>query len=126
MSEKQLLFVYGTLREGASNAWRVKEANRLGLADVEGILIKVDWYPGLILGNGGRVVGDVYEVGVELLHALDAFEGIGGDQCRGEYRRVKVEGLMDGETVELWVYEWLKGVEGYEVIEGDWLKIQSG
>ena len=58
-----LIFVYGALRKGASNDWRMKDARWLGPAKVEGTLLKIDWYPGLVLGLGGWVKGEVYEIG---------------------------------------------------------------
>ena len=118
-----LIFVYGALRKGASNDWRMKDARWLGPARVEGTLLKIDWYPGLVLGLGGWVKGEVYEIGAELLKELDEFEGIGlEDERNGEYHRVKREVLLDGSPTEVWIYEWLKGLEGFEVVSsGDWL-----
>jgi|TARA_B110000879_G_scaffold189093_1_gene252283 gamma-glutamylcyclotransferase (GGCT)/AIG2-like uncharacterized protein YtfP len=118
-----LIFVYGALRKGASNDWRMKDARWLGPAKVEGTLLKIDWYPGLVLGLGGWVKGEVYEIGAELLKELDEFEGIElEDERNGEYHRVKREVLLDGSPTEVWIYEWLKGLEGFEVVSsGDWL-----
>ena len=118
-----LIFVYGALRKGASNDWRMKDARWLGPAKVEGTLLKIDWYPGLVLGLGGWVKGEVYEIGAELLKELDEFEGIElEDERNGEYHRVKREVLLDGSPTEVWIYEWLKELEGFEVVSsGDWL-----
>ena len=119
----ELIFVYGALRKGASNDWRMKGAQWLGPAEVAGTLVKIDWYPGLVLGGGSVVLGEVYEVGPELMNELDEFEGIGlEDERNGEYHRVKAEVSFEGEPLNVWIYEWLKGVEGYSVVEsGDWL-----
>lgn len=118
-----LLFVYGALRKGASNDWRMKGARWLGAAEVEGTLVKIDWYPGLVLGGDRTVKGEVYEVGPDLLKDLDEFEGIGlEDERNGEYHRIKVEVYLAGESTSVWIYEWLKGIEGYELVQsGDWL-----
>jgi len=122
--KSDLLFVYGALRKGASNDWRMAEARWLGPAEVDGILVAIDWYPGLVLGAGGKVKGEVYEIGPELLKELDAFEGIGlEDDRNGEYERVEVSVEVGGVMREVWIYQWLKGVEGYQVVEsGDWLE----
>lgn len=119
----ELIFVYGALRKGASNDWRMKGAQWLGPAEVSGTLVRVDWYPGLVLGGGSMVLGEVYKVGPELMNELDEFEGIGSeDERNGEYHRVKAEVSFKGEPLNVWIYEWLKGVEGYPVVEsGDWL-----
>ncbi|MDA7862008.1 gamma-glutamylcyclotransferase [Akkermansiaceae bacterium] len=118
-----LIFVYGALRKGASNDWRMKKARWLGPSEVEGTLLKIDWYPGLVLGSGGLVRGEVYEISAELLSELDAFEGIGlEDDRNGEYHRVRKEVSLDDTPTEVWIYEWLKGIEDYEVVaSGDWL-----
>ena len=120
-----LIFVYGALRKGASNDWRMKTARWLGPAEVEGTLVKIDWYPGLVLGSGGLVKGEVYEISPELLKELDAFEGIGlEDDRNGEYHRIKRTIEVEGTSQDVWIYEWLKGIEGYEIVEtGDWLSI---
>jgi len=119
----ELLFVYGALRKGASNDWRMKEARWIGPAEVKGTLLKIDWYPGLVLGEGGSVKGEIYEIGRELLKELDEFEGIGlDDERNGEYHRIRAEVFCNDKPMEVWIYEWLKGIAGYEVVEsGDWL-----
>ena len=120
-----LLFVYGALRKGASNDWRMKGARWLGAAGVPGTLVKIDWYPGLVLEGETPVKGEVYEVGPELLKELDEFEGIGlDDDCNGEYHRIRAEVNLGGELTTVWIYEWLKGIEDYEVVaSGDWLTV---
>ncbi|MEM9081008.1 MAG: gamma-glutamylcyclotransferase family protein [Verrucomicrobiota bacterium] len=122
----ELAFVYGTLRSGGSNFWRMERARFVERATVEGVLVKVDWYPGLVLGGGGRCLGEVYEVDELLVRELDEFEGIGiPDERNGEYARVRAEVLLEsGERVSCWVYEWLLGVGNYEVVEtGDWFSV---
>ena len=118
-----MIFVYGALRKGASNDWRMKDAHWMGPAEVKGTLVKVDWYPGLVLGGEHVVKGEVFEVGPDLLKELDEFEGIGlEDERKGEYHRIKTEVIFEEEPLSVWIYEWLKGVEGYPVVEsGDWL-----
>ena len=119
----ELLFVYGALRKGASNDWRMKDARWLGSAEVLGTLVKIDWYPGLVLTGERPVKGEVYEVETELLEELDHFEGVGeGSERNGEYQRIRVTVSLEGGPVDVWIYEWLKGIEGYEIVEsGDWL-----
>ena len=120
-----LLFVYGALRKGASNDWRMKDAKWLGAAEVPGTLVKIDWYPGLVLEGETLVQGEVYEVGLDLLKELDEFEGIGlKDNPNGEYRRIQAEVSLGGKLETIWIYEWLKGIDDYEVVgSGDWLRV---
>lgn len=43
------VFVYGTLRADASNAWRLEDSDLLGAATVPRRMVKIDWYPGVVL-----------------------------------------------------------------------------
>ena len=125
----ELVFVYGTLRRGGSNAFRMDGAEFVGKGRVQGNLYVISWYPGLVLGRDcGWVTGEVYRVGVEQLRALDDFEGLAAGEIEGsEYRRVKVEADVGGdEVMEVWVYEW-KGAfnEDERIQSGDWLAGES-
>lgn len=123
---KTRVFVYGALRKGASNAWRMERADFLGKATVFGILVKVDWYPGLVLEGETLVQGEVYEVDEQTLRELDEFEGIGvKDERNDEYKRVlALAQLESGEEWECSIYEWQLGVANYEVVaNGDWLTV---
>lgn len=124
---KHSVFVYGALRSGASHAWRMKDSALVGAASVAGTLVKIDWYPGLVLGGESEVVGEVYEVSEEVLAELDLFEGVSGEERKGEYARVSAKvSLSDGSMRECLIYEWLLGVAGYQVVaNGDWLTVQG-
>jgi gamma-glutamylcyclotransferase (GGCT)/AIG2-like uncharacterized protein YtfP len=124
----ELVFVYGTLRRGGSNAFRMEGAEFVGRGRMEGKLHVISWYPGLVIGRGnGWVSGELYRVGPEHLGALDAFEGISAGEVEGaEYRRVVVPVLLEGaifeESVEAWAYEWTGPVDEERWIpSGDWL-----
>ncbi len=123
----ELVFVYGTLRRGGSNAFRMDGAEFVGPATVGGALYRISWYPGLVLDDEGRVTGEVYRVGPELLRALDEFEGLAAGEIEGsEYRRVRVEAVLgsqpDEKRVDVWIYEWTGPVEREKRIKsGDWL-----
>ena len=121
------VFVYGALRKGASHAWRMDRAEFVGEALVRGVLVKVDWYPGLVLEGDSEVKGEVYFVDEETLKELDEFEGIGTEgACNDEYERVEAEvRLADGSALRCSLYEWQLGVDSYEVVaNGDWLTVQ--
>ena len=115
--EGELVFVYGTLRAGASNHHRMSGAEPVGRATVRGRLYRIDWYPGLVIDPAGEVVtGEVYRVTGELLATLDDFEG-------GEYGRVRaaVEGLEKVEAVWVWEYR-PRTDEAQRISGGDWLE----
>ena len=113
----ELVFVYGTLRGGASNAWRMDRGRLVAAGVVRGRLFRVTWYPALVLDPAaGAVRGEVYDVSPELLAELDRFEG-------DEYRRLRaLVTLAGGTEVEAWLWEWRLPVEGLaEVAGGNWL-----
>jgi gamma-glutamylcyclotransferase (GGCT)/AIG2-like uncharacterized protein YtfP len=123
MSE-ELVFVYGTLRRGASNHFRMQSAQLLGEGHVFGKLYLVTWYPALCCGGVDTVVGELYRVSTALLAALDAFEGVSGECC--EYRRVKAEvSLKSGGKQQAWVWEWQGEFRQLQHLkDGDWLQYE--
>lgn len=126
----ELVFVYGTLRRGGSNAFRMDGAEFVGRGRAEGKLYAISWYPGLVLGrNSGWVTGEVYRVSPEQLRALDEFEGISANEIEGaEYRRVGADVALDGmpydDTLHCSAFEW-KGpvVQERRIPSGDWLEV---
>lgn len=112
-----LVFVYGTLRRGGSNHFRMDGAEFVTEGTVRGRLYQIDWYPGLVSdGAGDEIIGEVYQVSSSVLEKLDRFEG-------AEYRRLQTQvRLPDGETVSAWIWEWLGSVdEVRRITSGDWL-----
>ena len=125
---REHVFVYGTLRRGGSNHFRMAGADLVTPGTVSGKLYRISWYPGLVLGPDGRVLGEVYAVGDEQLRALDEFEGVSAEEKGSEYRRVKaVVTAPDGTTLDAWVWEWIGLVDESRVVgEGDWLLAEPG
>jgi gamma-glutamylcyclotransferase (GGCT)/AIG2-like uncharacterized protein YtfP len=93
-----LLFVYGTLRRGGTDAHLMSGAEFLGEASIAAVVVQRGGYPGLVHG-GGSVQGELFEVPEVLWLQLDEYEGP-GYVCRLS----DVE--FGGETVRAWVY-WL-------------------
>jgi gamma-glutamylcyclotransferase (GGCT)/AIG2-like uncharacterized protein YtfP len=122
---REWVFVYGTLRAGASNHFRMDGGESLGPASVHGRLYAIDWYPGLVLdAAAGPVSGEVFAVAAAHLRELDAFEGIPeGAEAGVEYRRVRARvELHSGGSRTVWLWEWLGPVEESRRIGGgDWL-----
>ena len=118
-----LVFVYGTLRRGASNHWRIAGAEFVAEAWVLGRLYPIDWYPGMVLDDDGVPVrGEVYRVDAELLRHLDAFEGVQGDEA-DEYARVRVEVQQnEGPGLEVWLWEYRRPVGHRKpIVPADWV-----
>ena len=117
------LFVYGTLREGAGHPMHAVLASSgacVGAASVAGRLVRVDWYPGLVVtsaGEASRVIGEVWALRDDsAFAALDDYEA-------DEYeRRILPVRLATGETLEAWTYVFTAAANDLEPIEsGDWL-----
>ncbi|NOT49433.1 MAG: gamma-glutamylcyclotransferase [Acidobacteria bacterium] len=117
---RNLLFVYGTLKSGGSNAMTglYPECVFIGTADVTGRLYDMGGYPAVVLDDAGySVVGEVYQIDDPTLARLDEFEQA------AEYNRMPIEVTVNGGTVSCWIYG--PGVElctGKTRIEsGDWI-----
>lgn len=113
-----LIFVYGTLRAGGSNEWRMSQAKFISKAYVLGKLYRVDWYPGLVLDSSAYTVfGEIYFCDSILLAKLDDFEG------QYEYRRVQTTAITEnGDQMVVQVWEYRRSTRHlHEIVLGDWL-----
>lgn len=115
---RALVFVYGTLRQGGSNHFRMAGAEFVESGSLRGRLYRIDWYPGLVVDSAGdEISGEIYAVNPENLALLDEFEG-------HEYRRIRATVRTPyGVPMQAWIWEWLMPVdEGQRITGGDWLK----
>jgi len=117
----EMVFVYGTLRRGGSNHFRMAQARFVAEGTVRGGLYRIDWYPGLVVDeNAGAVKGEVFMTDAGTIAELDDFEGSG-------YRRVRIavvvgDGTGVGSVIEAWIWEWLGETrEDQRIASGDWL-----
>jgi len=111
------IFVYGTLRQNASNTWRMNGSRYLGDGQVAAKLYRISWYPALRLdpSNNHWVHGSLYEMDDALLAELDAFEG-------EEYQRVSVDIKTTAGLVTAMLWEFLITPDAQAQIPcGDWL-----
>jgi len=126
-TSRELVFVYGTLRRGASNHFRMAGAEFIAPGAIRGRMYRFDWYPGLVVDAAAdELVGEVFSVGPILLAELDLFEGLSAGEIEGsEYRRVRVSvdcGAGHGSPLSAWVWEWRGPVdEAKRITSGDWL-----
>ncbi|WAC17956.1 gamma-glutamylcyclotransferase [Luteolibacter sp. SL250] len=126
---RELVFVYGTLRRGGTNHFRMSGADLVAEGTVKGRIYRISWYPGLVLGDEGEVKGEVYSVDAAQLLELDAFEGLSAGEIEGsEYRRVKsVVSRTEGGTLSAWVWEWIGPFDAKDLLaQGDWIAVQPG
>jgi gamma-glutamylcyclotransferase (GGCT)/AIG2-like uncharacterized protein YtfP len=125
----QSVFVYGTLMKGerSHDLLRPRTRRDHGPARIEGAaLVRIDWYPGLVLGADGTVHGEVYEVDEihELLVELDEYEDFGGYGDRGSlYRRSLVSALTNQGPQLAWTYVYLGESGSLErIASGRWTR----
>jgi gamma-glutamylcyclotransferase (GGCT)/AIG2-like uncharacterized protein YtfP len=121
------VFTYGTLMSGQARhdllASKMRRAH--GPAHVMGAsLVEIDWYPGLILSDGGRVHGELYEVDDigATLEELDAYEDFLGYEGKGSlYRRSLVRAVTPVGAVLAWTYVYLgESAEARRIPTGRW------
>lgn len=119
-NEETLVFVYGTLRRGGSNAWRMEGATFIEAATALGHLYHVDWYPGAIFDQAAETVilGELYTIPSEPLRQLDVFEG-------EEYERIKIVVMTSSQQpCEAWAWQYLPPTEHLSKIpSGDWFSV---
>lgn len=123
-ADARRVFVYGTLRRGGSNdITRLQPAPRfIGMSKVQGTLYQLGAYPGLKLGGGGWVVGEVYEVEPALEAVLDIIEDLGPEPT-DEYAKRSVLVAVNGVEVECLLYEINPAYVATAAVMagGDWL-----
>ena len=115
-NQKTLVFVYGTLRRGFSNHFRLGKAPFVKEGWILGRLYRIDWYPGMRLDEEGVPVrGEIYEIEREALRELDVFEG-------KEFERLKTKvHAKGGGDFHVWLYEYCREVDyGAELLPADW------
>ncbi len=116
------LFIYGTLMPGLRLEAEMHGAGFVATAQVQGRLVDVGRFPGLLHGEGA-VTGEVYEVDDAQLARLDVVEGtVRGDRAASQYWREEVtvlSGPLQGQPVQTYVYN--RPVDGYSFIpHGDY------
>lgn len=129
MAERELLFVYGTLRRqggapGGVNRLLGQDARALEEGTIGARLYRAGGYPAAVPDDEAEVRGELYELEEpeKVLPVLDRYEGRTPDG-EGLYRRERVEvERASGGSVEAWVYFYNRDPSGLEEIEsGDYL-----
>jgi len=121
------IFTYGTLMRGQRSyallASRVRRTH--ATARVMGAsLVHIDWYPGLVLRDGGAVHGEVHELDepASMLQELDEYEDFAGYQTASSmYRRSLVNAVTDAGSFLAWTYIFLGDADAFPLIpSGRW------
>jgi gamma-glutamylcyclotransferase (GGCT)/AIG2-like uncharacterized protein YtfP len=123
----EFLFVYGTLmRKYKPNDWTIflqSNSKYMGEANINGLLYKVDYYPGLVKGEG-IVFGELYKLhNAKLtLEKLDEYEDYDPkNKSNSLYVREISEIVLmeENKKMEAWVYYYNCGIDVFELdIEG--------
>ncbi|MEK7952356.1 gamma-glutamylcyclotransferase family protein [Luteolibacter soli] len=128
-SSSELVFVYGPLRRGGSEAYCMKSAEFVAEGRVAGALYHLPEGPGLVDGEMGSpsVRGELYQMSADKLQRLDELDGLDAEERERSdrrRRRVMVHSLLDdGYALEAWTWVWLGPVDPARWIQsGDWMK----
>lgn len=113
------LFVYGTLMSGEANAHHLDGLPREA-GQVPGLLHDCGPYPALALGEG-EVAGEVLELPLERLAAMDALEGSPpGGAPGGLYRRAVLPVRTASGTRRAYAYVMDEARRHPRLPQGDW------
>ncbi|WP_114766568.1 gamma-glutamylcyclotransferase family protein [Vibrio rhodolitus] len=110
---QQLVFVYGTLRQGESNHHYLAGAEFLGLYETppEYALYDLGAYPAVISGHQ-VIFGEVYLIDDQILTGLDALEDV-----PVEYRREQIATSFG----DAWIYLYQDAAKlDLLISSGDW------
>ena len=109
-SQRQV-FVYGTLMDSEANHGYLENSQCLGKGTVDGYdMYNVGWYPAIVPGNS-LIVGELYEVPLKDMPAIDSLEGEGSLYVK-KCERVTV----NGKKTLAFVYVFLDDVSSLESI----------
>lgn len=122
MEQKQLVFVYGTLRNGHSNHHLLKEAHCYGIGSTEAAyaMYLLGGYP-YVTGSETRypIVGELYAVDGDTLKTLDSVEG-----HPRYYERREITVIVGEERHLAWMY--FRNPQGVLMQGGDFNEANSG
>lgn len=114
-SDKDLIFVYGTLKQGWGNHYILKDQEYKGhaitLPDFQ--MYYLGGFPGVVEGEE-RITGEVYAVDQKALASCDCLEG-----HPSFYKREQISVILDDdEIVEAWIYIYQGSTENLKKVEG--------
>ena len=123
------LFAYGTMMTGYSRRPLLDPAVLEGRAEVRGSLYDFGEYPGIILDDGGWVVGELYRMSdldarLPRFDAEEWYDPAAPTRSLYVRRRVTVQ-VAPGTTREAWIYTYNPAVggppdRGARIDGGDW------
>jgi len=123
VADPDLVFVYGLLMRGHELHYHMESGVFVGEGRVDGALVSLGRYPGLIEGPG-TVRGELYRF-ADLPSALDVLDDVEEfeptDQSRCLYLRILMHVKTDDGDIGAWVYRYNGSTDGAQRISsGDW------
>lgn len=123
MSKK--IAVYGSLRKGFHNHRLLENESCVfigeGFTRPEYTLFPIASFPGIKKNGTTAVKVEVYEVKEDYLPRIDALEGYSENREPTFYDRKSIPvKMLDGDEVEVFVYEYVDENENPIIESGDW------
>ncbi len=116
-SQKQLLFVYGTLMHGGNAEGQLSGCTYIGKAILKDYaMFNLGWFPGIAAKKGEWTEGELYIIHDSDFSRLDHYEGEGN---LFRHERVTVESSTGRQ--QAWAYVYLEKPEG-EPMHEPWIK----
>ena len=120
MSERERIFVYGTLKRGLSNHGHLAGQKFLGVARTAPVYRMVDCggYPGMftVEKDGLSIVGEVWEVDARCRQQLDILEGV--EEGMYVLEPVALLAPYAEASVRTYLYRW--PISGREDVGEEW------
>lgn len=115
MSSRHDVFVYGTLMRGEHHHESLAGGRFLGPAETlpQYDLVQIDYYPALVPGGTGKVMGELYQVDDATLQRLDELE-----EVPAYYVRERIE-LVDGRSAFAYLLPRERAGHGTVIDSGD-------
>jgi len=123
----ELIFVYGSLRRGGAESFRMVDADPVCPGLVQGKLFEISSSPALVPAeSGGFVTGELYRVSPQLLEELAGAEFPEAERGAGFVSKIPVMvrpyNLGQAE-VGAWSWIWTGPTQGCPLVkEGDWIE----
>lgn len=113
---RELVFVYGTLRQGQRNHYMLGSSYFLGVYVTEPCytMLDLDTYPGVVHGGHCAITGELYRVTPATLATLDELE---------DYPNLYDRAVFETKHGRAWIYLYRRRTGCEHVVAcGDWLR----
>lgn len=131
MDSEEIVFVYGSLKQGFGNHPLLMREKFLGdglTREQSFNMMSYGRFPAVLDGGNQAIWGEIYQVGNWAFSRLDELEGNGS-----LYQRRKVPILMGDEVIQAWIYVLIadndyakpEGDEGVELLDIEGINVAN-